>query len=149
MTLQNSRILTMPTNGNLSMKTLDEVLQSVGMTADFYFSEIQNVNYENALGDTPLHVVSRRGEADAAKILLEAGAAVNALGEEGQTPIFGAIDSHSVETVKTLLNYGADLSIVDKMVGATPLQYANACSNEPGMREIINLLEAANASKPE
>ena len=55
----------------------------------------------------------RAASKDATKVreLLEAGAAVNAVGKEGMTPLLAAVQSGKLEIVELLLNRGADVKI--------------------------------------
>ncbi len=57
------------------------------------------------------------------KALLEAGADPNAIDEQGGSVMYQAISHGSVETVKLLIDYGADLN-AGSSTGATPLEYA-------------------------
>ena len=94
-------------------------------------------------GCTLLHVAAEFGELDAAKLLVERGADVNATslvdadGVGGQTPIFHAVtqyDEYALETARYLIEQGADLSVRAKIASAydlpgetvfvTPLGYA-------------------------
>jgi uncharacterized protein len=93
------------------VKNLSEVLDKVGSTAAFVFTSVVDVNQRNYVGDTPLHVVCRWGDAGAVKILLESGADVNALGEARMSPLFAAVMGGSVDVVNMLLNAGGDLTI--------------------------------------
>lgn len=89
----------------------------------------------HALGhydETPLHVAVRCGQCAMAKLLLDAGAEINARGgEDERTPFAEAVADFSVlvptdiEMVELLLRYDPDLSIADKR-GETPLSWATA-----------------------
>jgi uncharacterized protein len=125
------------------MKDLKDILKTVGSTVDFGFSPITDVRYTTPLGDTPLHCVSTWGDAEAAAVLIKAGAIVNARGEYDQTPIYSAIGKGSLDTVKVLIDAGADLSVVDTD-GITPLEYAQRLSrnkNFQHVKEIVDFLE--------
>ena len=58
-------------------------------------------------GDTPLHIVAGWGDVDAARILLDAGAEIDARGEEDCTPLHEAIIQGHVEIVALLISRGA------------------------------------------
>jgi len=94
-------------------------------------------------GATLLHVAAEFGNLDAAKLLLNRGAQVNAraavdeAGVGGQTPIFHAVtqfDDIGLPMTQLLLDRGADLSVrvklpghyerLDEVVECTPLGYA-------------------------
>jgi|HubBroStandDraft_2_1064218.scaffolds.fasta_scaffold791799_1 ankyrin repeat protein len=129
------------------MNRLDEILRVVGSTLGYGFgndelTKLREINQRNIFGDTPLHYVCRWGDAEAADALIKAGADVNALGEDNQTPIFSAISNGSLDTLKVLLRAGADLSVADTAFGMTPLQYAQI-PRPDRPQQIIELLEKA------
>src|SRR5580704_7975245 len=95
-------------------------------------------------GATLLHVAAEYGNVEAAKLLLERGAEVNAralvdeAGVGGQTPIFHAVtqfDDWGLAMTHLLLEHGADLTVrvklpghyerPDEVVECTPLGYAS------------------------
>jgi Ankyrin repeats (3 copies) len=94
-------------------------------------------------GATLLHVAAEFGDAEAARLLLDRGADVNAramvdsAGVGGQTPIFHAASQNGdwgIEVAQVLLERGADLAVrvkipghyerLDEVVECTPLGYA-------------------------
>ena len=100
-------------------------------------------------GATLLHVAAEYGNLDAAMMLLDRGADVNARadvdahGVGGQTPIFHAATQHfdfGLPMVELLLKRGADLSVRAKLPGhyerpeewveCTPVEYAGAFSGK-------------------
>jgi len=60
-------------------------------------------------GETPLHILAIWGDVEAAKVLLDAGADIDALGEEDHTPLHEAIHQRHIEMVRLLVGRGADL----------------------------------------
>ena len=79
------------------------------------------------LGDhTPLHVASRAGQASTVSVLLDAGAAVNALTTTGATPLHFAATAGNVDTLTALLDHGADANAREPVWGQTPLMFAAA-----------------------
>jgi ankyrin repeat protein len=94
-------------------------------------------------GATLLHVAAEYGRVDAARLLIDRGADVNApaavapSGVGGQTPVFHAVaqyDDYGLTVAELLLERGADLSVRARLPGlydrpddfivATPLEYA-------------------------
>ncbi len=114
-------------------------------------------------GATLLHVAAEFGRVDAARLLLERGADVNARaalddsGVGGQTPIFHAasqFDDYGLEVAQLLCDRGADLSIRVRLPGhyerpgeiveCTPLEYALLFPGDEG--ETVELLRARASS---
>ena len=59
-------------------------------------------------GDTPLHIAALWGDRHATRILLEAGADVNAKGDMSCTPLHFAVSNNHVQVAEVLLEHGAD-----------------------------------------
>jgi uncharacterized protein len=59
-------------------------------------------------GDTPLHIAALWGDRHATRMLLEAGADVNAKGDMSCTPLHFAVSNNHVQVAEVLLEHGAD-----------------------------------------
>ena len=64
----------------------------------------------NKEGWTPLHYASTKGQAAMVRLLLSQGALPNDISPEGNTALFMAVQTDSLETVQLLINAGADPS---------------------------------------
>ena len=84
---------------------------------------------------TPLHLAARHGHADVAELLLEKGASLTALDEDGQTPLHVASKYGQTTVLSLLLGAHADCKIADRY-NATALD--TACKN--GNHEVVRLL---------
>ena len=62
----------------------------------------------NKEGWTPLQYASTKGQAPMVKLLLANGALPNEISPEGNTALFMAVQTDSLETVQLLINAGAD-----------------------------------------
>jgi len=62
----------------------------------------------NKEGWTPLHYASTKGQVAMVKLLLTNGALPNDISPEGNTALFMAVQTESLETVQLLINAGAD-----------------------------------------
>ena len=92
---------------------------------------------------TPLHVACRYGNDGMVRRLLSAGARVDPTEEDGSTPLHTAAQSGgSLECVRTLLDYGADVNSVRQRDGMTPLHIASS----HGMTRCVEILLSAGAS---
>jgi ankyrin len=69
---------------------------------------------------TPLMFAAREGHVEAARLLLDAGAEVNAADRNGITPLFMAIDNNRIPAARLLVERGADIHATD-WYGRTPL----------------------------
>jgi len=78
--------------------------------------------------DTPLHVAVKSGSSVATKILIEAGAKVNAFNSKGQTPLWIASQISSLLLVNLLLHFGANPNLHD-LEGQSPLHIACATAS--------------------
>ncbi len=74
-------------------------------------------------GMMPLHWAARAGAMECAELLVEKGAAVNALNSANRTPLQLAAEKGQSEMVRFLAKHGADLNTQDKK-GRTPLHRA-------------------------
>ena len=88
---------------------IDEDLAVVGTTEDY--------------GMTPLHWAARAGAMECAELLVEKGAAVNALNKAWRTHLPLAVEQGRAAMVRLLAGHGADLNTQDKK-GRTPLHRA-------------------------
>jgi ankyrin repeat protein len=102
------------------MNKLQDIFEKCQNTGSWFGLKVSSVTDKNDFEDTPLHTVCSWGELQSAKVLLDAGADVNAKGDQGATPIFNAIVSGNVELVQLLLKRGA--SKKHKIFGNTSVQ---------------------------
>jgi ankyrin repeat protein len=96
------------------------------------------------LGLTPLHLAALQGDAATARVLLEAGAKLDAATPSGRVPLQMAAASGDVATVQVLLDKGADVKIADKS-GATALHFAAAYPEGSAAIAVSTLLVKSDA----
>jgi uncharacterized protein len=90
-------------------RTLAEVLESA---SDVLFpaelgQKTIDVNSRGYDGDTPLHVMAWRRDAEGAQVLITAGADVDAVGDMGQTPLHVALGQNDQRMIQILVKAGA------------------------------------------
>jgi len=81
------------------------------------FANVDPVTYSHGDGDTCLHRACHRGNLRLVKMLLRAGADLNARGDMGYTPLHYAA---TPEIVEVLLAAGADISLRNEF-GTAPI----------------------------
>merc|ERR1719326_1139665 len=82
----------------------------------------------NTDGQTPLFAAARRGDVDAVRALLKAGANVQASDANHQNSLFSGLESKSKEICRLLLAHGADplASAQVPKKGTTPTEHAKS-----------------------
>ena len=72
-----------------------------------------------------MHVASARGDIEAARLLLAAGADPNAVGERGCTPLHEALEHKHLQVARMLIAAGASMDTTNRD-GVTPRDLAKA-----------------------
>ncbi len=95
-------------------RTLDQVLRSV---SDVLYPEDLGeapvrLDSRSADGDTALHVIAWRRDHDGARLHIEAGADINAVGDMDQTPLHVAVIQQDPTMVPLLLDHGARDNVI-------------------------------------
>ncbi|XP_034949608.1 ankyrin-1-like [Chelonus insularis] len=104
-----------------------------------------NPNVTNHCGQTPLHFICF-GETESTlkiiQLLLKHNADIEAVDEEGRTPLFEACNSENIGAVVGLLRYGANINILDQK-NRSPLQCAadKILSTSPENSNIYTIIQ--------
>ncbi|XP_048473554.1 85/88 kDa calcium-independent phospholipase A2 isoform X2 [Rhincodon typus] len=77
------------------------------------------LNYLSKTGETPLHIMVKRGRFECAMLLLVHGADTNSKGESGNTPLHLAMELDNLDLIKALIVFGADVKLPNDF-GETP-----------------------------
>ncbi|MEM0947907.1 MAG: ankyrin repeat domain-containing protein [Pseudomonadota bacterium] len=106
-------------------RTLEDILH--GLSEDLFPAELGKapvtINSRSSDGDTALHFVVREGDAHAVKMLIEAGADVNAIGDMSETPLHVALRKEDLALATALVEAGASGNIVSEF-NQTPMDIA-------------------------
>lgn len=105
--------------------SLRAVLGEIAMLPDFAGVDVPSVTMRSPAGNTPLHVAATRGDRNAVRLLLEAGADPNAAGERGCTPLHLALEGQHVQVVRMLVAAGGQLDTRNHD-GVTPRDMAKS-----------------------
>jgi ankyrin repeat protein len=117
-------------------------LHWAAMNGDVELSEMliyagANVRATTRLGTyTPLYLASQQGHARVIQSLVKAGADVKAGTPNGTTPLMVAAASGDVDSVRTLLDNGAEINGRDGVRWQTPVMYA-AANNRAAVIELF------------
>jgi ankyrin repeat protein len=92
--------------------SVEAVLDAV-RSASYFDDQVGQlgVNTRDIFGDRPLHVVITWGDIDAVKLLISAGAQVDAPGEDGNTALHHALSMGHFNIARLLLGCGASQTI--------------------------------------
>lgn len=101
---------------HLAIRSKNEKIVELLTTQRSIIIDVKDVN-----GSTPLHLASISGSNEIIRMVLAAGAEVNAKDSTGMTPLHWASVQGDEEAVKLLLQQGADIHVTDEE-GMTPLQ---------------------------
>ena len=90
------------------------------------------VNSRTLEGDTPLHVFAWRGEVESVRVLLDASADVDALGDMDETALHIALRQQNEALVRLLVDAGARTTICSEF-GETAQDIAHRLGGPLGM----------------
>jgi hypothetical protein len=91
--------------------TLDAVLERLKNDDHPIFEGASTIELNGRYGafqETPVHILAVQGDLDGCRLLLEAGAQVDLLGEQGYTALHEAVHQGHSQLVKLLLDHGSD-----------------------------------------
>ncbi len=117
-------------------------LAGKGEIVNYLLQRGADINARNASGMTSLHAAAYAGHADIVRLLIAKGAKINDLSNRSHvTPLHVASEENHLATVKTLLELGADTSLVE-INGYSPI-------SRSGFREHWDVLKLllANGAK--
>ncbi|XP_078387742.1 85/88 kDa calcium-independent phospholipase A2 isoform X2 [Cetorhinus maximus] len=104
------------------------------------------LNYLSKTGETPLHIMVKRGRFECAMVLLVHGADTNAKGESGNTPLHLAMKLDNLDLIKALIVFGADVKSPNDF-GETPGLIAARHSKGNNRKVMLSLLYSIGAER--
>ncbi|XP_051979482.1 85/88 kDa calcium-independent phospholipase A2-like isoform X4 [Xyrauchen texanus] len=105
-----------------------------------------NLNYLSKTGESPLHILTKRGRFEAAMKLLTHGADPNIKGQDGNTALHLAMKLDHMNLIKALMVFGADVEIHNDL-GETPGLIAARTSKGPNRKVLLNMLCSVGAER--
>ncbi|XP_016150726.1 85/88 kDa calcium-independent phospholipase A2-like [Sinocyclocheilus grahami] len=105
-----------------------------------------NVNYLSKTGESPLHILTKRGRFEAAMTLLTHGADPNIKGQDGNTALHLAMKLDHMDLIKALMVFGADVEVHNDL-GETPGLIAARTSKGPNRKVLLNMLFSVGAER--
>ncbi|XP_028829086.1 85/88 kDa calcium-independent phospholipase A2 isoform X1 [Denticeps clupeoides] len=98
-----------------------------------------SVNYLSKTGESPLHILTKKGRFEAAMVLLTHGADANIKGQDGNTALHLAMKMDHMDLIKALIVFGADVEIHNDL-GETPGLIAARTSKGPNRKVLLDML---------
>ncbi len=86
--------------------------------------------------ETPLHMFVTQKDVEGVKLLIEAGANINARTDIGSTPLLRAVIEGNLEIIRMLLDAGADPELASNFGGTA----ASLAEHKPNRDEVLVLL---------
>ena len=90
----------------------------------------------------PLYVAAKNNSIEVMKLLIENGAYIDGLNDQGETPLYIAVVNNALESTKLLIEKGADIDVIPEEGVETPLMIAinNDNDGKEHSKELIKLL---------
>ncbi|XP_072320137.1 85/88 kDa calcium-independent phospholipase A2 isoform X2 [Eucyclogobius newberryi] len=104
------------------------------------------VNYLSQTGESPLHILTKRGRFEASMVLLTHGANPNLKGQNGDTALHLAMKMDHMDLIKALIVFGADVRSHNDL-GETPGLLAARSSKGANRKIMLDMLCSVGAQR--
>lgn len=112
------------------MLTVEEILSDVVASPGFRNMKAVNVNSRGENGQTPLHWMAILGDAVGIRLLVGAGASVNAVDDSGNAPLHEAVTWRQSSAASALMELGAETRLKNAR-GQSPKDLAESSGYGP------------------
>jgi len=126
----------------MNSPTLADVFHAYRHHPEFLGITIEDVNQRGAMDSTLLHIASRTARLEHMRVLMGAGALVNALGDLGNTPLHEAAMAGKADAVELLLSSGADPRVKNEFD-----QSALEVARLGGHSQVVEVLQKPGGAK--
>ncbi|KAL1005706.1 hypothetical protein UPYG_G00062630 [Umbra pygmaea] len=104
------------------------------------------VNHPSKTGESPLHILTRRGRFEASMVLLTHGADPNLRGMDGNTSLHLAMKMDQLDLIKALIVFGADVEMPNDL-GETPRLLACCASKGSNRKVLLEMLYSVGVQR--
>ncbi len=134
------------TNLNITTQESENILMLAAIQNQLELAKvlIEQGAEVNKPGWTPLHYAASKGHIEMMRLLIESSAYLDAESPNGTTPLMMAAYYGTPQSVKLLLEEGADPLLKNKL-GLSALDFANQTTNKDSQEYIQAFIKAASA----
>lgn len=122
--------------------TIDLIAYNFNIESTNFFSTLQKAARPSLVGESYLHTLAREGDALTIDLLLQDGADVDAMDDQGNRPLHEAARCGHADVVQLLLDHGAKIDAKTDPLGVSALMLAI----EQGHSDVIRVLISRGAS---
>jgi ankyrin repeat protein len=116
--------------------------------SSFLLGRGANPDVKDFKGNTALHYAALLGFQEGAELLLGQAAQINAVNNNGETPLIIAVQQRNVPIVRLLMNNGADPRLPDRIAGKSAHDYATDDPRAAAVLKIIDESKTVVKAKP-
>jgi uncharacterized protein len=119
-------------------KNFFEVIEKYRNVPDFYGVNLIDIDSRTAYGDQIIHMACVAGNIEDVGLLIDAGADLNSIGENGFTPLHYAVEQNNIELTRWLLKLPKINKNAQNSEGYTPRDLADLLDHAE-IKELLDL----------